>query len=300
MPSTMILGAPAGPNGTGGSLNNPVEADRAMLWDALGSRQGVLRGFGYTTVAAAMALDIAAKSAALVGERAGDGTASLERGYHVYTPEGAATRVTFAAASASARNDAVVAAFVDTEDGALGTGVTAVGPQIVTVTGVSGTTTPRTDADINAWIGRGGWVRLYDVAIPAGSTEISAANVVKDPNSWARNTGWVALTGFAAGWSARAGTYAPAYRRWADGRIDLRGGVQKSSAIVNAETVLTLPAEVRPAATVVATCGVSRVNGGPTARLDIATTGVTTLHFDTALTGGANWIGLDSIRYDLT
>jgi hypothetical protein len=179
----LIRGIPAGPNGAGGSFANEVEADRAALWDALGASQGVIRGFAHSGVAGAMALDFTAGSG-LLGERAADGTASLERGYHVWAD--VTTRVLFDPASASARNDAVVLAYVDTEDGPLGTGVTEVGPQLVVVKGVSGTTTARTDADITGWLGRGGWVRLMDVPIAAGSTEIDLATIVKTTASYQR------------------------------------------------------------------------------------------------------------------
>jgi hypothetical protein len=179
----LIRGVPAGPNGSGGSFANEVEADRAALWDALGASQGVIRGFVHSGVAGAMALDFTAGSGVL-GERAADGTASLPRGYHVWAD--VTTRVPFDPASASARNDAVVLAFVDTEDGPLGTGVTEAGPQIVVVKGVSGTTTARTDADINGWLGRGGWTRLMDVPIAAGSTEINLATIVKTTASYQR------------------------------------------------------------------------------------------------------------------
>jgi hypothetical protein len=179
--STLIRGGPAGPDGTGGAYDNEVETDRSAWWFAIGGRQGVLKGFAHSGVAGVMALDFTA-GAAMVGERAADGTASLDRGYLVWAD--AVARVTFDPASASARNDAVVAAFVDTEDGPLGTGVTEVGPQIVVVTGVSGTTTPRSDADINGWIGRGGWVRLLDVPIASTDTEINVAGIT-DHKPWA-------------------------------------------------------------------------------------------------------------------
>jgi hypothetical protein len=187
---TIIRGGPAGPDGSGGAYLNEVETDRSAWWHALGGRQGVLKGFVHSGVAGAMALDFTA-GAALVGERAADGTASLDRGYLVWAD--ATTRVTFGPASASARNDAVVAAFVDVEDGPVGTGGLEVGPHLVVVPGVSGTTTPRADADINAYLGRGGWVRLMDVPVAAGSTEINVANIdAADARIPANNTGLIA------------------------------------------------------------------------------------------------------------
>jgi hypothetical protein len=300
MPSTLIRGMPAGPQADGvTAFENEVESDRAALWDALGGRQGVIRGFVHSGVAGAMALDFTPGSG-LVEERDASGnTGVTHRGYHVWSDVTA--RVTFDPASASARNDAVVLAFVDVEDGALGTGVSEVGGQLVVVTGVSGTTTPRTDADINAWVGKGGWVRLMDVPIASTDTEINVANIAKSLSSWTRNTGWVALTGFATGWSSRAGTYTPAYRLWADGRIDLRGGMVKSSAFAHGETVLTLPGGTRPATAVVVACGLSRGTGGaPAGRLAINADGTVVLGLDADHAGGENWISLDSIRYDLT
>lgn len=220
MPSTLILGSPAGPDGLGGAFSNTVEADRSALWDALGGRQGVLRGFGYTAVAGQMALDIDAASSALVGERANDGTASLTRGYHVYTPEGTATRIVFDPASVSNRNDAVVAAFVDTEDGSLGTGVSTAGPQVVVVTGVSGVTVPRTDAEINAFIGRGGWVRLFDVPIASTDTEINVANIVTAKTTLGVETGLRQVVKFTA-----SGSFAKADYPWLRAvRVKVQGG----------------------------------------------------------------------------
>lgn len=182
---TLIRGGPAGPNGSGGAYLNEVETDRTINWYANGGRQGVLAGFTHTGVAGQMALDFT-PGAALVGERAADGTASLNRGYLVWFD--VTTRVTFGAASASARNDAVVAAFVDVEDGPVGTGGLEVGSHIVVVPGVSGTTTPRTDADINAWLGKGGWVRLMDVPVAAGATEIATAGVTVNAAAYQRET----------------------------------------------------------------------------------------------------------------
>lgn len=172
---TLIRGGPAGPDGSGGAYPNEVETDRSAWWHALGGRQGVLKGFAHSGVAGQMALDFT-PGAALVGERDATGVASLDRGYLVWADS--TTRVSFGTASASDRNDAVVAAFVDVEDGPVGTGGLDVGPHIVVVPGVSGTTTPRTDTQINDYLGRGGWVRLLDVPIASTDTEINVANVV--------------------------------------------------------------------------------------------------------------------------
>lgn len=189
---TIVRGGPAGPGSGGAAYPNEVETDRSAWWHALGGRQGVIKGLAHTGVAGTMALDFTA-GAALVGERAADGTASLDRGYLVWADT--TTRVTFGPASASARNDAVVAAFVDTEDGPVGTGALEVGPHIVVVPGVSGTTTPRTDADINGWLGKGGWVRLMDVPIATGSTEIATAGVAVNAFAYQRESEFYRMGG---------------------------------------------------------------------------------------------------------
>lgn len=179
----LIRGGPAGPDGSGGAYDNTVQTDRAAWWHAMGGRQGVIKGFAHAGVAGQMALDFT-PGAALVGERDGTGAASIDRGYLVHASE--TTRVLFGTASASDRNDAVVAAFVDVEAGPVGTGQLEVGPHLTVVPGVSGTTTPRTDAQINDYLGRGGWVRLMDVPIAAGSTEIAVSGISlsKEKGGW--------------------------------------------------------------------------------------------------------------------
>lgn len=241
----MIRGGPAGPDGVGGSYANEVETDRAAWWHALGGAQGVIEGFVHAAVAGQMALDFT-PGAALVGERAADGTASLDRGYLVWADS--TTRVTFAPASAAARNDAVIACFADTEDGALGTGVTQVGPQIIAVTGVSGTTTPRTDAQINAALGRGGWVRLMDVPIASTDTQINVANIVKS-TSFLREWHTVGATGepaFQNSWTNESSANphpSVGFKRDAAGNVWLRGAPAGGAS---GTTVFTLPVGYRP------------------------------------------------------
>jgi hypothetical protein len=173
---TAIRGGPAGPDGAGGSYQNEVESDRAAWWWALGGKSGILNGFVYSQVAGTMALDWT-KGAALVSER--DGSAvEQNRGYLVWADS--TTRTTFGAASASARKDSVVAAFVDTEDGAVGTGALATGPHLVVVPGTSGVSTPLSDAAIQTWLGRGGFVRVMDVLINPSDTKINLSNVTFD------------------------------------------------------------------------------------------------------------------------
>lgn len=176
---TAVRGGPAGPDGLGGSFQNEAETDRSAWWLALTGKQGVLKGFTLAGVGGLMALDVAAGSA-VVSELDGSGNVQ-QRGYLVWADS--TTRVTFGAASASARNDALVAAFVDTEDGAVGTGALAVGAHLVVIPGVSGTSTVRTDAQIRAWLGRGGYIRLADVPIASSDTQINTANIVASAES---------------------------------------------------------------------------------------------------------------------
>lgn len=180
---TLVRGVPAGPNGLGGAYENPVEGDRAAFWAATGGRQRVLRGLAASGVAGQMSLSLS-PGQAVVDERDAAGAAGTTlRGYLVWSD--VATIVQFGPASPSARNDAVVAAFVDVEDGPVGTGALTVGAHLVVVPGVSGTATARTDAQITAWLGRGGWLRLFDVPVAATDTQINVANVVANAAAYA-------------------------------------------------------------------------------------------------------------------
>jgi hypothetical protein len=154
-------------------FQNPLDVRRVETFLALGGRSGLLSGFFYTVVAGQMQLSFP-PGEALIAERDGSNN-ELRRGYLLWSDTTVIAQ--FGAASAAARNDAVVMAVVDVEDGAQGTGAIGVGGHIVVVPGVSGTTTPRTDAQIQTYLGRGGFHRYADVAIPAGSTQISAGNV---------------------------------------------------------------------------------------------------------------------------
>jgi hypothetical protein len=111
----------------------------------------------------------------LAAERDGSNN-EMRRGYLVWSD--VTNVVQFGAASASARNDAVVLAAVDVEDAGFGTGVSVAGGYLIAVPGVSGTTAVRTDAQIAAYLGRGGWVRLLDVPIASSDTQINMANIV--------------------------------------------------------------------------------------------------------------------------
>ena len=168
-----------GPDGVGGAYKNKAEVLQAQSWYALGGDQGVLKGMSLAGVGGSMAIDVAA-GACLVSRR--DGAQAVQNmGYLLPVP--VTTRVAFDPASASARNDCLVAAVVDTTDGAVGTAALAVGGQLAVVKGVSGTSTPRTDAQIAAWLGRGGFVRLADVPIASTDTQINMANVVASADS---------------------------------------------------------------------------------------------------------------------
>lgn len=170
---TFIRGVPGAVNDVGGAYRNNIEDDRAQIWDAFHRRQGILQGFGHTIDPGSLSLTFAAGSA-IVEERGTDITGNA-RGYHVN--EIVSRQVVFDAPSAAARNDAVVFAWADPQYGALGASVAGPGPQIVIVKGVSGTTTPRTDTQINTAVGPGGWFRYADVRIDPGNTSVQAANL---------------------------------------------------------------------------------------------------------------------------
>lgn len=150
---------------------NPLDVERHMFWANQGGRSGIIKGLVPSVVAGQMQLSFTA-GAAVVCERDG-AQVELDRAYPLYSPSTAV--VQFGAASAAARNDAVVAAVVDVEDGAQGTGAIGVGGHLVVVPGVSGVTAVRTDAQIAAYLGRGGFHRLYDVPIAIGATQINLA-----------------------------------------------------------------------------------------------------------------------------
>lgn len=224
MSTTLIDGGPAGPDEAGGQYRNRILTDRKTWWQALGGRQGVLRGLEHSTVAGQMQLSFAAGEAVLE-ERDSLDVANTDRGYLAWTD--AAAIAQFDVASASSRNDAVVIAFVDVSVGAaaLGTGTTTVGGQLVVVPGVSGSTTPRTDAEIADYVGSGGWARVLDVIIDPTDTEINPVNITVNPAAfpyaWRPAT---MLNGFAAG------TPAPEYLIDAAGRVELRGRIEIGTA----------------------------------------------------------------------
>ena len=88
-----------GPDGLGGAYKNKAEVLQAQAWYALGGTQGVLKGMTLAGVAGSMAIDVAA-GAALVSRR--DGSNNVQNMGYLF-PLSATTRVTFGAASPSAR-----------------------------------------------------------------------------------------------------------------------------------------------------------------------------------------------------
>lgn len=96
----------------------------------------------------------------------------------------------------------------------------------------------------------------------------------------ALNPPWTALAQLGAGYSARAGYLVPAYRVFPDGRVELRGGLTKSSSIVSGETVFTVPSGGWPTAAVSIVIAVHRsgTTNSVAGKLDIASTGVATVH----------------------
>lgn len=95
----------------------------------------------------------------------------------------------------------------------------------------------------------------------------------------ALNPPWTTLTPLGTNYSARAGYFAPAYRLFGDGRVQLRGGMTKSVAIVSGDTLFTLPTAARPTVTVAVVATVSRAStaNSPVAKLNVATSGAVTV-----------------------
>lgn len=170
---TQIRGVWGAVDDVGDPYRNNIEDVRAMLWEAVGAAQGVLSGFDMSLDSGSLSVTFTAGQA-LVEERGTDITGD-GRGYHVFND--VETVVVFEAPDAASRSDALVFAWADPQYGALGASVDAPGPQVVVVRGVSGSTTPRTDVEINDEIGPGGWFRYADVQIDPADTEVDPANV---------------------------------------------------------------------------------------------------------------------------
>ncbi len=190
---TAIRGALGAVDELGAAYRNDVEDIRAVLYHALGGVAGVLSGFDLSVVPGSMEVDLSA-GRALVEERGVD-VVGDDRGYYLFADT--TTTVPFDAASVADRCDAIVFAWPDPQYGALGAGVSQAGPQIVVVKGVSGSTVPRTDAEINTAVGPGGWMRYADVVIDSTDTEINPANVTLaevDPNDRVGKTRFIVKT----------------------------------------------------------------------------------------------------------
>jgi hypothetical protein len=91
---------------------------------------------------------------------------------------------------------------------------------------------------------------------------------------------WVVLAPLGANYSGRAGYLTPSYQLMGSGQVSLRGGLTKATAIVSGETVFTLPPEAQPTAAVSVVISVHRSGtvNSVAGKLDIATTGVATVH----------------------
>jgi hypothetical protein len=118
----------------------------------------------------------------------------------------------------------------------------------------------------------------------------------------ALNPPWnvISAAGFGANYSARAGYFAPAYRVFGDGRVQLRGGMSKTVAIVTNDVLFTLPTPARPSSAVSLPIAVTRsaANKTPTGKIEIATTGAVVVHvFDGDLPPS---ISLDGASYSKT
>lgn len=171
---TFIKGVWGAVDNVGAAWQNDIEDIRSMLFEYFGRAQGVIRGFAMTPNGSSLAVDFTA-GAALIEQRGTDITGDA-KGYYVYSDT--TTTVTFAAPSAATRNDAVVFVWGDPQYGALGASVPAPGgPQIVIVQGVSGSSTPRTDAQIQTAVNVGGWFRYADVLIAPGNTVVAPGNI---------------------------------------------------------------------------------------------------------------------------
>ena len=145
-----------------------------------------------------------------------------------------------------------------------------------------------------------GTTATYGFPYPEGSDLVRDGNDVMAALAAAveaaLNPPWTALT-LNATYTPRAGHHVPAYRVFANGRVQLRGGIEKSSNIGSGNTPLTLPAAAQPTVTVVVAVATSRVGGTypATGRLDIAPTGVCTVQVLDA--GTLTWVSLDGVEY---
>jgi hypothetical protein len=160
-----------GPQADGtSSYHNLLDVERHEFWMKMGGKSGIIRGLVPAVVAGQMQLNFTAGSFA-VCERDGSNV-ETDRAYPGYFDATATLQFT-AAHATLARIDAVVAAVVDVEDGAQGTGAIGVGAHLYAIPGTAaGSPTAPTDTDIKNFLGRGGFHRLYNQPIAAASTQI--------------------------------------------------------------------------------------------------------------------------------
>jgi len=152
-------------------FQNMLDTRRHEYWLNLGGKSGIVRGLVPSVVVGQMQLSFTG-GAFGVCERDGSNV-ETDRAYPGYFPNASYICQFTAAHATLARIDAVVAAVVDVEDGAQGTGAIGVGAHIVAVPGTaSGSPTAPTDTDIKNYLGRGGFHRLYNQPIAAASTQI--------------------------------------------------------------------------------------------------------------------------------
>lgn len=174
----------------------------------IGGKGGIHEGFVPSIVAGQLQLSFTAGSA-FAPERDAS-SVPLARGYDVWND--AASVVQFGAAHATlGRIDTVVAAAVDGEDGAVGTGALAIGFHLVAVPGTAAASPAAPlDSAITTFLGRGGWTRLYDVLVPAAATQLILANASFRGN---RLNGWNNISELpftltnASGWSIQFARY---------------------------------------------------------------------------------------------
>lgn len=179
------------------AYQNKLTIRKASDFWAMGGRSAVLDGWGVSTVAGQMQLSVAAGTGVVAARDA----SQVEQKWGYVAQTRSATIVQFGAASAANRKDALVFAAADPQEPGTfpGTGSLAAGGHLVAVPGVSGTTTARTDAQIAAYIGSGGFHRLADVLIASTDTQIAGGNVTStrfNANYWNNIPSITAATGF--------------------------------------------------------------------------------------------------------
>jgi hypothetical protein len=108
---------------------------------------------------------------------------------------------------------------------------------------------------------------------------------------------WTAITPLSAGFTARAGYYAPAYRVYPDGRVQLRGALDKSTNLASGNTPFTVDVPARPSVAVSVPFAHSRLDTtrSVAGRIDISTLGVFTIQVIDA--GATTWMSLDGVTY---